>query len=191
MNTLSRHDRRLLERILLDSDRPGDRLELSDAVLRAAIQGERRLTAQEVERLWVSPLTLRRFRFLSGEIRTASALGGWTGSRGLLLAAEGGDDPPSITTEDGCWTLCFLPGMGGKLRIIMKYTGAGDLAALMAAAGRGVSVRDGEGQVLLRGALDEDGELEAPWPLELSPRDHFRAIGGRFAVVPEPLTAGP
>lgn len=183
MTRLARHERLLLERILLNQVRAEDRLELSDATLRAAIQGERRLTVEEANLLLVSPLTLRRFRFLSDQRR---ALGGWLGSEGLLLAAAGGLDQPAMATEDGCWNLVFLPGVGGSLRVTLKYVGSGDLAERLAAAGTGVVVVDAKGLPLLWGELDEDGELEAPWLLEPAPREHFLATGGRFSVRPMP-----
>ncbi len=178
-------DLRLMERMLLNRYRADDRFELDDATLRAVADGSRTLTAEERGRLFSSPLTLKRLRWLYHEARRSlSAIGDWRGSEGLLLAAESAAVLQSISTEDGQWTLYFNPGRGGRLMIALKFTGTSDLPAELDKAGAGVEVRDAGGNVLIRGELDEDAELETVWPMATAPREHFRTTGGRFSVLP-------
>jgi hypothetical protein len=173
-------DRKLQERLLLDRRVEGDALVLDNATLLAALDGVRPLTAQQRADLAASPLTLRRFRQLALEQRAASA---WRGSAGMLRAAASGP-LERLATDDGYWTLHFLR-CGAGWSAVVRLAPDAPFAAQLLQARVPVRVVDGTGAVVISGALDADGEAEAPWPFELEPAAHFQARGARFAVEPQ------
>jgi hypothetical protein len=162
--------------LLLSRRVEGDRLMLADAVLIAALEGSRALTAGERRILEQSPLTLRRFRRLALELRAATA---WTGSAGMLRAASGQQPIDSLSTDDGCWTLHFFDG-----QVILSLAADAPFAARLMREQPLLRVRDGAGAVILQGRLDADGECEDAWPFRAAPARHFQSHGGRFAVEP-------
>ena len=81
-------DRKLQAGALLARRVEGDGLMLADAVLLQALDGSRPLTHGERAALQASPLTLRRLRHLADVRRTQHMT--WTGSAGLLRAADSG-----------------------------------------------------------------------------------------------------
>lgn len=175
----------LHEQLLLGRRVPDDRLLLADAVLRAALAGSRPLTAAERAALQSSPLTLRRLRTLALEARlspTANAAEApWSGSGGMLRAADSGAPLTRLDTDDGCWRLHFVRAPAGW-RVILQLLPEAPWAPL--AAGAELSVRDGAGAELLRARLDSDGECETAWPFAQEPRAHFQERGARFSVHP-------
>lgn len=176
-------DRKLQEALLLRS-RPGDDgLVLEDAVLRAALDGSRPLTAAQVEALQGSPLTLRRFRHLALERKRAQLALGWQGSSGMLRAASSTAELSVLVTDDGCWSLHFLP-QGAGWQVILKLEEVAAFAPQLLARRPMLRVTDGGGAVLLQGRLDADGECERPWPFSQAPGEHFQAHGAVFAVEP-------
>ena len=172
-------DRKLQAGALLERRREGDRLMLADAVLAAALDGSRPLTAGERAALQASPLTLRRFRRLADERRA----GGWRGSRGLLRAADSGAGLDLLRTDDRMWSLHFVDA-GGALRVIVQLDVGAAGAAQVLAARPPIVVRDGAGQTVLQGVLDADGECEGAWPFAAPPAAHFKQHGARFEVTP-------
>jgi hypothetical protein len=88
LDKMSESDRKLQEQLLLSRRVEGDHLALADAVLLAALDGSRVLTAAERAALAASPLTARRLRQLALERRSANA-DQWRGSHGMLRAAAG------------------------------------------------------------------------------------------------------
>jgi hypothetical protein len=48
----------------------------------------------------------------------------------------------------------------------------------------GVQVHDGAGQLMLQGALDDDGECEAAWPHAAAPASYLQQHGASFVVTP-------
>ncbi len=175
-------DRRLQERLLLERRVEGDRLTLSDEVLRAALDGTRPLTAGERAALQASPLTTRRLRQLALERRAAEASGAWRGSEGLLRAADSGT-LAGLGTDDGWWRLHFVQA-AGAWRIIVQLVPEAPFAGALIEARAALRVVDGTGTVLLAGHLDADGECEAAWPCADDPAAHFQRRGARFAVEP-------
>lgn len=171
-------DRKLGARLLLGRRVEGDRLVLSDAVLRAALDGSRPLTHGERAALQASPLTLRRFRRLAEEGRAR-----WQGSAGLLRAADSGGALELLETDDGLWRLHFT---GGQV-ILQIDPQAGPAQQLLAQRPR-VRVVDGAGAVVLEGRLDADGECEGPWPFAAAPAEHVQRHGAGFKV--EPVAEG-
>jgi len=195
-------DQKLQERLLLSRAVPGDRLMLPDTVLLAALAGSRVLTPNERHALQASPLTLRRFRQLSLERR--SALGTergpehntapqaandpvWHGSAGMLRAASSAAVLDELVTDDGHWHLHFLPrqetGRAGW-QIILKLDGEAPFAARLLREQPMLRVVDGGGAILLQGRLDADGECERAWPFDTAPMAHFQLYGASFAVEP-------
>lgn len=198
----SAHDEqeaRLRERLLLGRAVPGDRLMLADATLLAALDGSRVLTPNERQALSASPLTLRRFRQLSLERQAAgqaTALSQpslpqaandpvWTGSSGMLRAAATATALESLATDDGCWTLHFLP-QGEGWQVILALSAEAPFAARLLREHAMVRVIDGGGAIILQGRLDADGECECNWPFVTPPARHFQMYGAGFAV--EPVT---
>ena len=108
--------RRLQEALLLARRKDGDRLMLDDATLAAALDGSRPLTSGERAALQASPLTVRRLRHLALARRTAASTA-WRGSAGALRAASTGTQD-AIVTDDGWWTLHFVPAGGGWRAIL-------------------------------------------------------------------------
>jgi hypothetical protein len=194
--TQRRTYRRLQDALLRGRRSDGDRLVLDDAVLAAALDGSRPLTAGERAALQASPLTARRLRHLAlerralerrAQARRAAAAGGWRGSRGALRAASsGGGTPDAIVTDDGWWTLHFV-GEGAGWRAILQLAPQAPFAEALLVARAPLCVRDGAGATILAGQLDADGECEAAWPFADAPGAHLQAHGARFTV--EPLEA--
>lgn len=176
---------KLLAQALLARRVEGDRLVLADDVLRRALDGSRSLTMGERTALAASPLTLRRFRTLAMERRARPVAANdaqWSGSPGLLRAAAAGD-LERLVTDDGWWSIEFLPrgdGWQAILRLEAEAPFAGELLRERVA----VRVVDGSGAQVLRERLDADGECEAAWPFAAAPAAHFQAAGARFAVLP-------
>jgi hypothetical protein len=183
--TQLRTQRRLQDALLRGRRSDGDRLVLDDAVLAAALDGRRPLTAGERAALQASPLTARRLRHLALERRRAAAAGGWHGSRGALRAASSGT-PGTVVTDDGWWTLHFVIE-GAGWRAILQLAPQAPFAEALLVARAPLCVRDGAGATILAGQLDADGECEAAWPFADPPATHLQAHGARFTV--EPLEA--
>ncbi|XLZ71776.1 hypothetical protein ABT364_07350 [Massilia sp. SR12] len=176
-------ERKLQEALLLRS-RPGDdELVLDDGVLQSALDGSQPLSATQLAALQASPLTLRRFRHLALERKRAQAVLGWRGSRGMLRAASTISELTVLVTDDGCWSLHFVPQDAGW-QLILKLEAAAGFAAQLLARRPMLRVTDGGGAVLLQGRLDADGECERAWPFEQAPELHFQAHGAVFAVEP-------
>jgi hypothetical protein len=181
-------DARLRERLLLSRPAAGDRLMLADATLLAALDGTRPLTPNERQALSASPLTLRRFRQLSlarhAAARPAVANDPvWTGSRGMLRAAATATEVQALVTDDGYWTLHFLPQDGGW-QVILGLSAEAPFAARLLREQPLLRVIDGGGAIVLQGRLDADGECERAWPFEAAPASHFQLYGAGFAVEP-------
>lgn len=184
-------DARLQERALLGRSVPGDRLMLADATLLAALAGTRALTPNERQALSASPLTLRRFRQLSlarhAAARSAPAAANdpvWTGSTGMLRAASTASTAlESLVTDDGYWTLHFLPQDGGW-QVILSLSADAPFARRLLNEQPLLRVIDGGGAIVLQGRLDADGECERTWPFATAPAAHFQLYGAGFAVEP-------
>jgi len=175
-------DRKLHARLLLGGRIEGDRLLLGDAILAAALDGSRALTAGERAALQASPLTLRRFRQLAAA-RRQNAAPAWSGSHGLLRAADSGGGFALLETDDGMWRLHVVDS-GGKLGVILQLDPQAPGAAQILDRRVDVVVRDGAGAIVLKGCLDADGECEGPWPFAAAPAAHFQQHGARFDVTP-------
>jgi len=190
-NALSALDARLRERALLGRAVAGDRLMLADATLLAALDGTRALTPNERQVLSASPLTLRRFRQLSLQrhaaarprMHAAANDPVWTGSRGMLRAAATAAALESLVTDDGFWTLHFLPQDGGW-QVILGLSADAPFAARLLNEQPQLRVIDGGGAIVLQGRLDADGECERVWPFATAPAQHFQLYGAAFAVEP-------
>lgn len=178
---------RLRERLLLTRPVAGDRLMLADATMLAAIDGSRVLTPNEREALAGSPLTLRRFRQLSLERHAAPRPAAndpeWTGSQGMLRAASTAEALEALVTDDGHWTLHFLPRDGGW-QVILSLSAEAPFAARLLREQPQLRVIDGGGAIVLQGRLDADGECERAWPFATAPASHFQLYGAGFAVEP-------
>lgn len=183
-------DARLRESVLLSRPTTGDRLMLADETLLAALDGTRPLTPNERQALAASPLTLRRFRHLSLERHAAGAQAAndpvWTGSSGMLRAAStasAADALESLVTDDGHWTLHFLPQDGGW-QVILSLSAQAPFAARLLREQPQLRVIDGGGAIVLQGRVDADGECERTWPFATAPASHFQLYGAGFAVEP-------
>jgi hypothetical protein len=172
-------ERRLREQLLLGRRVEGDRLMLADAVLGAALDGSRPLTANERAALADSPLTLRRLRQLSLD-RSAQA---WTGSAGMLRAASTDATLGELATDDNHWALHFLL-QDGRWQVILKLAADAPFAPQLMREQPMLRVLDGGGAIILQGRLDADGECENAWPFDTEPAPHFQQFGARFAVEP-------
>jgi hypothetical protein len=179
LTTPSALERKLRERLLLGRRREGDRLMLADAVLAAALDGSRPLTANERAALAQSPLTLRRLRQLTIE-RAAHT---WRGSTGMLRAASSDAALAELSTDDKHWTLYFL-AQGASWQVILKLAAAAPFAPGLMREQPMLRVLDGGGAIILQGRLDADGECENAWPFETAPAAHFQQFGASFAVAP-------
>lgn len=173
---------KLRERLLLARRVEGDRLLLGDAVLLAALDGSRPLTAGERGALQGSPLTTRRLRTLANERRRA-AIDAWQGSGGMLRAADSGAPLAQLATDDGYWRLHFVAS-GGARRVILQLAPQAPFAATLLRAGTLLRVLDGAGGEVLAGRLDLDGECECAWPFADEPAAHFQQRGAVFSVQP-------
>ena len=188
MKTTSELERKLREHLLLAPRPGGDRLMLDDAVLRAALDGSRPLTAGERAVLRASPLTTRRLRTLALAARAASTVANdaWHGSSGMLRAADSGAALAQLATDDGFWRLHFVEG--GVRRVILQLMPDAPFAARLLRESAPLRVLDGAGAQVLAGRLDLDGECEAAWPFAQAPAAHFQRHGATFSVQPAILT---
>jgi hypothetical protein len=168
------------EHLMLARRVEGDRLMLTDACMRDALEGIRPLNRGERMALEQSPLTLRRFRHLALERRAAEA---WLGSAGMLRAAASGDPLTGLSTDDGCWTLHFVED-GARWQVILALAADAPFAARLMRNPPLLRVRDGAGAIVLQGHLDADGECEGAWPFSSDPAPHFQRHGGGFAIEP-------
>lgn len=171
--------RKLDAALLLARRTEGDRLMLSDAVLLAAIDGSRALSANEQAALRASPLTLRRFKVLC---TGRAAVDAWHGSGGMLRAASAGP-LTAMATDDGHWALHFLE-QDGAWRVILVLDAGAPFAARLVREQPLLRVLDGGGAIVLQGSLDADGECESAWPFDTAPGPHFQEFGAAFAVEP-------
>jgi hypothetical protein len=178
VKTTGQAGRKLEEQLLLARRVEGDRLMLADAILLAALDASRSLTAGEQAALRDSPLTMRRFRTLSLE-RTRAA---WRGSSGMLRAASSGP-VTALNTDDGHWSLHFLE-QEGSWRVILALDAGAPFAGRLLREQPLLRVLDGGGAIVLQGSLDADGECETLWPFETAPGPHFQQFGALFAVEP-------
>jgi hypothetical protein len=183
-------DAQLRERLLLSPAVSGDRLMLADTTLLAALNGTRALTPNERQALSSSPLTLRRFRQLSLERYAAAAQAPqaandpvWSGSRGMLRAASTAEALEALVTDDGHWTLHFLPQDSGW-QVILSLSAEAPFASRLLNDQPQLRVIDGGGAIVLQGRLDADGECERAWPFATAPAEHFQLYGAGFAVEP-------
>jgi len=172
-------DRKLQAQLVAGRRVEGDRLVLDDAVLLAALEGSRPLTAGERAALQASPLTARRLRTLADARRAQAAPLRWAGSTGMLRAADSGAALGALATDDGLWRLHVVEG-----RAILQLDPQSPLAAALLRSAQAVRVRDGAGATILEGRLDSDGECEGPWPFAETPSTHFQRRGARFSVEP-------
>jgi hypothetical protein len=179
-------DRRLREELLVGRRKEGDRLVLADATLRAALDGSRPLTSGERQTLETSPLTLRRLRQLAIDRRTgrkAANDDAWQGSSGMLRAADSGA-LTRLGTDDGYWILHFSDEEG-EWRIVLQLKACAPFTARLLRERPALCVTDAEGNVLLSGRLDGDGECEGPWLAGTDPASYFQQHGARFVVRPQ------
>ena len=183
MKTTSDMERKLRERLLLAPRVEGDRLVLADAVLLAALDGSRPLTGGERAALQASPLTTRRLRTLALARSAAARDSAWTGSSGMLRAADSGAALEALATDDGYWRLHFV-GDAGARRVILQLVPEAPFAARLLREAALLRVTDGAGQEVLAGRLDPDGECEAAWPFADAPAAHFQQHGAGFSVEP-------
>ncbi|MEW6373821.1 MAG: hypothetical protein AB1584_23140 [Pseudomonadota bacterium] len=183
MKTTSDIERKLQERLVLGRRVEGDRLVLGDAVLLAALDGSRPLTAGERAALQASPLTTRRLRTLALARRAAANDRHWQGSTGMLRAADSGAQLAQLVTDDGYWRLHFVGGEGAR-RVILQLAPEAPFAARLLREPALLRVLDGAGQEVLQGRLDLDGECECAWPFAEAPAVHFQRQGAAFSVVP-------
>lgn len=182
MKTTSDIERKLQERLILGRRVEGDRLVLGDAVLLAALDGSRPLSAGERAALQASPLTARRLRSLALARRAAANDSRWQGSSGMLRAADSGAQLAQLVTDDGCWRLHFLGDAQGR-RVILQLAPEAPFAARLLREGALLRVLDGAGAEVLQGRLDLDGECECAWPFPDAPLEHFQRHGAAFSVV--------
>lgn len=193
-------DDKLLEQALLARAAPGDRLLLADAVLLAALDGSSPLAPVERRALQASPLTLRRFRHLALQRHAAAQAlpqpmlqpvtqpaandACWDGSAGMLRAAASAAALAALQTDDGHWTLHFVPGDDNRWHLIVQLDAQAPFAERLLRERPLLRVVDGGGAILLQGRLDADGECERPWPFDLAPMAHFQCYGATFAIEP-------
>ena len=179
LTTTSDLQRKLREQLLLGRRVEGDRLMLADAVLAAALDGSRPLTANERAALAQSPLTMRRLRQLTIDRATHA----WEGSTGMLRAASTDAALGELATDDSHWALHFLP-QGASWQVILKLAADAPFAPSLMREQPMLRVLDGGGAIILQGRLDADGECENAWPFETAPAAHFQQFGAGFAVEP-------
>lgn len=187
---------RLALHTMMQTHKPGDHLVLADPVLNAALDGSRPLRQSEWQALLGSALTLRRMQVLEAQRQARAGLAGgaattlrpaandaaWRPSHTLLRAAAGADlSRFTQGSDDGRWMLYALK-TGADTRLVLKLQPEAEHADLWLAARPEVAVLDGEGNTLLLGALDEDGELQGPWVHEADLRTHLAAHGHGWRV---------
>jgi hypothetical protein len=180
-------DRTLQEQLVTGRRREGDRLMLADAVLLAALDGTRPLTANERNALEGSPLTARRLRQLVIEraaIRRPVAGSDWQGSAGMLRAADDGA-LARLVTDDGYWILHFSEE-GAGWRIGLQLLACAPFTQRLLRERPVLCVLDAAGAVLLQARLDGDGECEGAWTASEPPARHFQRHGAGFTVRPAP-----
>ncbi len=177
--------RALIDSILFHREREGDRQILSDEALQRLIEGELKLSPEEVRELMHSPATLRRLRVLNALHRARQKSSLWQGSEMLLLAAAGEEEEPLqyLDSVDGLFSLHFFYDDSGEIQMLLKCDHG--VIQQLAQSSRTLWVQDAEGTILLSGVPDEDGELAGPWPFSESPRAHFMTLGMAISIKPQ------
>ena len=187
MKRMTQLDRRLQEALLIGRRVEGDRLVLADAVLLAALDGRRALTANERVALEGSPLTARRMRQLAMQRNAQQGSApddAWNGSTGMLRAADSGL-LSRLATDDGYWILHFSVE-DGSWQVCLQLLACAPFTKRLLRERPMLCVLDAAGNVLLRGRLDADGECEGAWPATQPPAEHFQRHGAAFSVRPLP-----
>jgi hypothetical protein len=105
----------------------------------------------------------------------------WRHSHCILRAAASATPASQVQSEDGWWRVGFSKAAHGW-QIILKLDLEAPFAALALDQALVWQVRDGQGQVLLQGELDEAGELEARWPFADAPAVLLAAAGGKIDI---------
>ena len=129
-----------------------------------------------------SPVTSARYVFSPSGARSALR----SARHACALRAASSGTLAAIVTDDGWWTLHFVPD-GAGWRTILQLAPQAPFAEALLVARAPLCVRDGAGTAILAGQLDGDGECEAAWPFADPPGAHLQAHGARFTV--EPLEA--
>ncbi len=185
MKTSSDIDRKLRERLLLAPRVEGDRLMLGDAVLLAALDGSRALTAGERAALQGSPLTTRRLRTLAIERRPA-ANDAWQGSRGMLRAADSGAALTQLATDDGFWRLHFVDSAGARRVILQLMPEAPFAARLLREGDAAARARRRRRRGAGRAASTSTASANAPGPSPTIRRRTSSGMAQLSACRPEP-----
>lgn len=174
---LSDLDLHLQQALLTGGEREHDRLQLSDAVLQAALNGSRPLRAQELRVLKSSPLTMRRFKLLARQARQAGVFQ----SHGQLLAASSEADSFHLQSTDQCWQLQFFRQQQ-SWRMVLRLLPEAGLDWQQKVWHSLIQVCASDGSPLLRGRLDQDGELEQAWPYTEAPLSYLQQHGNGFTL---------
>jgi hypothetical protein len=180
----------LTQRTLFRRFKPGDWVVLEDEALMGALNGTEPLMEDELRAVLDSPLTLRRARVLFEHMvaqrnRRDTAANDddfWQGSVGYLRAAESDVKAETLRSENKVWSLGFLAEREGW-RVVLKADLL-DHPRVLALIDAGVELRvtSANGAEVLRGTLDESGELEGGWLFDADPYPWFMAQGGSFKV---------
>lgn len=178
LNLLLQH--RMLEATLIKRI-PEDTLQLNDELILAVINQQKTLTQQQAKSLINSPLTILRFKHLYNTQQATV----WIGSEGLLLAAASKNEISSLSTTDQLWALHFLPIEQNLFNVILKCQADDSLLDKLIESEQKIQITDHKGNHIFQGVLDDEGELEAKWPFQLSPRHYFQEIGEGFRVTPQ------
>lgn len=200
------HDFNLIDRLTLlrlaQRHKPGDYLVLDDATLRAALDNTRPLLHAEWRALIDSPLTLKRVGHLLGQSAQSAGISKpqpgslpapqakaiaandavFATSTTMLRAAAGVHPAPTLTSDDGRWTITFGRD-GARWHMVLTLNPDDQDADVWMAARPTVAVLDGAGNTLLLGELDDDGEVEGPWRPEVAPLAYLASHGGLWQVV--------
>lgn len=153
---------------------------IAPEIIRSVVLGGEEFTIEQTEAILDCRNSLRYFhKLVQGQYRAQKLLG-WQGGQAMLQAAADGDSMPPLDTEDGLCTLRFLQ-QDGDWRMLLSSP---DLYEKLEQAQARVQVLDHAGNILLVGQLDEDAELEGPWPFAGAPREYFEKVGHSIRVVP-------
>ena len=183
---------------MMQTHKPGDYLVLNDQVLAGALSGSRPLRESEWQALMDSPLTLRRMRVLEAQrlaaeqaqaepALTKAAFGAandpvWGPCVTQLRAAADGLDGSFLQASDnGHWMLYALK-TGAATRLLLRLQPEAEHADQWLAARPELAVLDAQGNTLLCGMLDEDGELQGPWVHDTDLRTYLAAHGYSWTV---------
>lgn len=190
---------KVIAKALLSQAVENDRFVIDDQRLQAVATGQSRFTADERLKVLQSPQTMKRLRWLDIQHRQntlnapadtesihaqrvqrptagiAQAQAANDESFAVLRAAAGHGDEFVLESDDGRYSIHFLPPLRGRYRI--KVCASEQWVQSLPDSAKVLKLETNDGLLIFQETLDEYGEMSGFWSLPLSPREYLSQAG--------------